>query len=451
MSIKLLIVEDDPDGAASVRDVALDSGFEAVVASTGIEGVEIFRTTRPDLVLSDLVLPDIDGIEVMRRILQLDPHVPVIMMTAYGTVDSSVRALRAGAYDYIQKPLNLEDLERTLHRAAETCRLRSRVTDMEQSLRDRYTARAMVAESDAMRTIISQIEALADTLATVMILGESGVGKELVARALHTDSRRASGPFVAVNCGAFTESLLESELFGHEKGAFTGAIAQSKGAFERANGGTLFLDEIGDAPLAVQLKLLRALEEREIRRVGGQQSFKVDVRVVSATHRDLNERVAEGLFREDLLYRINVVNITVPPLRRRPADIRPLANRFVALASETHGRRITHIAESFYRSLERYDWPGNIRQLRNVVEAAVLLSPGKELTESSVSLPPAAETDADSDLDNFELPEGMTLAAFERAILAKTLIRYQGNRTLTAERLGLSRRTIQRKIKEHNL
>ena len=451
MSIKLLIVEDDPDGAASVRDAATDGGFEVLLAMTGLEGVNLFREHRPALVLTDLALPDIDGIEVMSRIQQIDRTVPIIVMTAYGTVDSSVRALRAGAYDYIQKPLNLDDLESTLRRAAETSRLRSSVTDLTVSLRDKFTARAMIAESEPMRVVIAQIEALADTLATVMIQGESGTGKELVARALHADSRRVRGPFIAVNCGAFAESLLESELFGHEKGSFTGASSQNKGAFERADGGTLFLDEIGDAPLSVQVKLLRALEEREIRRVGGQQAFKVDVRVVSATNRDLNERVAEGLFRDDLLYRVNVVSITVPPLRQRQADIRPLTNRFIAQACETHHRRIAHVAEGCYRMLERYEWPGNIRQLRNVIESAVLLCPGTELTEQAISLPPTAERATADALDTFELPEGMTLETLERTVLLKTLQRYQGNRTLTAERLGLSRRTIQRKAKEYGL
>ncbi len=450
MTTKLLIVEDDPDGATSVRDVASDAGFDVTVARTGQEGVDRFREERHAIVLTDLVLPDIDGIAMMGRIQQIDRATPVIVMTAYGTVDSSVRALRAGAYDYIQKPLNLDELESTLRRAAETSRLRSRVDDMAVSLRDKFTARAMVAESEPMRAVIAQVEALADTLATVMIQGESGTGKELVARALHADSRRVKGPFIAVNCGAFAESLLESELFGHEKGSFTGASAQSKGAFERADGGTLFLDEIGDAPLAVQVKLLRALEEREIRRVGGQQAFKVDVRVVSATHRDLNERVAAGLFREDLLYRVNVVNITVPPLRQRVADIRPLANRFIAQACETHRRTIGRVAESFYQVLERYEWPGNIRQLRNVVEAAVLLCMGPELNERSVSLPVAPGREAGG-LDDVVLPEGLTLEGLERVVLLKTLQRYQGNRTLTAERLGLSRRTIQRKVKEHGL
>jgi DNA-binding NtrC family response regulator len=447
MAVKLLVIEDDPDGAKSVCEVARDAGFEVELARTGAEGVERFRAARPGLVLTDLVLPDIDGIEAMTRIHQIDRGIPVIVMTAYGTVDSSVRALRAGAYDYIQKPLNLEDLESTLRRAAETSRLRARVDDLAAAMRERHTARAMVAQSSAMAAVIAQIEALADTLATVMIQGESGTGKELVARALHADSRRAAGPFVAVNCGAFAESLLESELFGHEKGSFTGASSQSKGAFERADGGTLFLDEIGDAPQSVQVKLLRALEEREIRRVGGQQSFKVDVRVISATHRDLQEWVAAGKFREDLLYRVNVVNITVPPLRRRVEDIRPLADRFIAQACATHQRAVGSVEASFYEALERYDWPGNVRQLRNVIESAVLLCSGPVLSAKAVSLPGGGGRQADA----FEVPEGRTLEDLEREILLQTLRRHQGNRTLTAEKLGLSRRTIQRKIKEHRL
>ena len=308
-----------------------------------------------------------------------------------------------------------------------------------------------LAVSKEMENIVKTASRVASFSSPVLIQGESGVGKDMLARYIHDCSDVSENrPFVQINCSAIPETLLESELFGYESGAFTGASAQNKGAFERADGGTLFLDEIGDAPLPVQVKLLRALEEREIRRVGGQQAFKVDVRVVSATHRDLHERVAEGLFREDLLYRVNVVNITVPPLRRRLADIRPLANRFIAQAAEAHHRTVARVAESFYQALERYEWPGNIRQLRNVVEAAVLLCTGPELTAQSVSLP-AAPPRAEDGGESFELPEGMTLEQLERAVLMKTLQRYQGNRTLTAERLGLSRRTIQRKVKEHGL
>ena len=450
MKPTILIIEDDPDGARSVSEVAADAGFEVTLAANGRDGLERFREHTPDVVLTDLVLPDIDGIEVLDRAQRLDREVPVLVMTAYGSVDSSVRAMRSGAYDYITKPLDLDDLQAKLRRASETSRLRRQVDQLSASVRSRFTATAMVAESPAMQTVLRQIEALADTNATVLVQGESGTGKELVARALHVDSRRAAGPFVAVNCGAFAESLLESELFGHEKGSFTGALAQNKGAFERADGGTLFLDEIGDAPPAVQVKLLRAIEEREIRRIGGQQPFKVDVRLISATNKDLAELAAERGFREDLLYRINVVTITLPPLRRRREDIRPLAERFIAKAIEEHRRAIIRVEPSFYERLLAYDWPGNIRQLRNVLESAVLLTPGDTLIANVLSLP-AGATGRQTTGGDFYVPDNMTLAEIEKHALEQSLSRCQGNRTLTAEKLGLSRRTIQRKIKEHAL
>ena len=445
----VLIVEDDPDGAQSVSEVARDAGFEVGLATTGREGVDMFRELSPDVVLTDLVLPDIDGIEVLSTIRKMSPQTPVLMMTAYGSVESSVSAMKAGAYDYATKPLDMDDVQSKLRRATEASRLRRQVNQLSHSMQSRYTATAMVAEAPVMHDVIRQIEALAPTSATVLIQGESGTGKELVARAMHVDSPRRDGPFVDVNCGAFAETLLESELFGHEKGAFTGASARHKGAFERADGGTLFLDEIGDAPASVQVKLLRALEEREIRRLGGQASFKVDVRLVSASNRDLDDLVAAGDFREDLLYRVNVVNIEIPPLRKRREDVRALADRFVAQACEQHGRQVTRIAPSFYEALERFDWPGNVRQLRNVVESAVILALTPELDADSLHLRSSgAVHDDDSD---FVVPDNVTLDELEREILTQVLSRYNGNRTLTAEKLGVSRRTIQRKIKDHDL
>ncbi len=447
MNPRILIVEDDPDGARSMTDAAADAGFETACAATAAEGLRLFRLRPPDLVLTDLVLPDFDGIELLDRVKRLDPAVPVIVMTAYGSVESSVRAMRAGAYDYVTKPLDLDDIQAKLKRAAETSRLRREVSALTASARVRHGAAAMVAESPAMRAVLSQIEALAGTTATVLIQGESGTGKELVARALHADGARAGKPFVAVNCGAFAESLLESELFGHEKGSFTGAASRHAGAFERADGGTLFLDEIGDAPPAVQVKLLRAIEEREIRRVGGGEPFAVDVRLVSASNKDLAECAAEGKFREDLLYRLNVVTLTLPPLRRRREDIRPLADRFIARAAADHKRTVTGVEPAFYDRLAAYDWPGNIRQLRNAIESAVLLSPGSELRAASLNLPggPAPQDGA------CVFPDNLTLSGIERLVLEQTLGRCGGNRTLTAEKLGISIRTIQRKIKEHNL
>ncbi len=443
----ILIVEDDPDGARSMIDAAEDAGFTTVHTKTATRGLESFRERTPDLVLTDLVLPDFNGIELLERIKRINAAIPVIVMTAYGSVESSVNAMRAGAYDYVTKPLDLDDIQSKLRRAAETSRLRREVSSLAASVRARYTATTMVAESPAMRSVIGQVEALADTAATVLIQGESGTGKELVARALHADSRRADAPFVAVNCGAFAESLLESELFGHEKGAFTGAAARHAGAFERADGGTLFLDEIGDAPPAVQVKLLRAIEEREINRVGGREPFSVNVRLVSASNKDLVERISEGAFREDLLYRLNVVTITLPPLRRRREDIRPLADRFIARATADHNRTVTRIDPAFYTRLESYDWPGNVRQLRNVIESAVLLTTGTDLRAEAINLPGDARPRA----ADCTLPEDLTLAAIERLALEQTLTRCSGNRTLTAEKLGISTRTIQRKIKEHSL
>ena len=447
MKPTILIIEDDPDNARSVNEAAEDAGFDVTAAATGLDGVALFRERTPDLVLSDLVLPDIDGLEVLKRLRAVDAEVPVMIMTAYASVESGVRAMREGAYDYITKPLDLDDIQSKLRRAYEASRLRRKVGELSQSVRERFSSTAIIAESPAMQTVIAQIAALADTMATVLVAGESGTGKELVARALHTDSKRAQGPFIAVNCGAFVESLLESELFGHEKGAFTGASSLHKGAFERADGGTLFLDEIGDAPLPVQVKLLRALEEREIRRVGGREVIRVNVRLVSATNKNLDAMVADGTFREDLLYRLNVVTLRVPPLRGRKEDIRKMTDRFIAKACADNGKAVAAVRPDFYTVLENYDWPGNVRQLRNIIESAVLLSADGILSAASLTLPGSARAKA----GELSVPDGMTLEQLECAVLESRLRQNNGNRTLTADQLGLSRRTIQRKIKEHHL
>jgi DNA-binding NtrC family response regulator len=355
--------------------------------------------------------------------------------------------LKIGAYDYITKPLDLDDIQSKVSRAVETAQLRSQVRQLSRSFRERFAVESMVAESPAMQELVRKIRAVASTNATVLIQGESGTGKELVARALHAESTRADGPFIAVNCGAFSESLLESELFGHEKGAFTGAASRHKGAFERAVGGTLFLDEIGDAPKSVQVKLLRVIEEKEVTRVGGQESFHVDVRLMSATNQDLNERVEQGTFREDLLYRLKVVALNIPPLRERPEDIRPLVDRFVAAACEEHGRHITGVSPDYYSCLAACDWPGNVRQLRNVVEASVVMALEPELRGEHLQLQKPAAPSA----VQWQVPDDMSLAELEKEIFTQLLRRNEGNRTLTAEKLRISRRTIQRKIQEYNL
>jgi DNA-binding NtrC family response regulator len=444
---RILIVEDDPDGRRSVMEAIQDAGFEAVTASTGEEGVQLFHKESFDTVLCDLVLPDIDGMQVMARIRKINEKIPVLIMTAYGSVPSSVKALKAGAYDYITKPLDLDDLQSKIARAVETNNLRREVSTLQQSIHGHYSATSIIAKSPGMQEIIRQIGALADTNATVLISGESGTGKELVARALHVDGKRSSGPFIAVNCGAFTESLLESQLFGHEKGAFTGATSQHKGAFERADGGTLFLDEIGDAPKPVQIKLLRVLEEKEILRIGGHTPFHVDVRLISASNKDLDGLVESGEFREDLLYRLKVVTLNIPPLRQRREDIKPLADRFIAAACEEHGRYVSSVDPGFYEKLETYNWPGNVRQLQNVIESSVIMMKEPVLRVPLIGI----DMEKKAQETTFMVPEGMSLSDLEKEILSQLLSRYEGNRTLTADKLGISRRTIQRKIKEHNL
>ena len=461
MSGRVLIVEDDLDHGRSLAEAVVDMDCEVELATCGREGVDAFRARGADVVLTDLVMPDVDGIEVMRRVRELDgDRTPVIIMTAYGSVDSSVKAMKEGAYDYLQKPLDIDDLQAKLGRALEASRLRRQVERLNEEVRGKWSARGWVAQSPAMAETVRQTLALAKTTATVLVRGESGTGKELVARALHADGPRAEGPFVAVNCAAFAESLLESELFGHEKGAFTGAVARRAGAFERAQGGTLFLDEIGDAPASVQVKLLRVLEDRAITRVGGQGSFQVDVRLVSATNRDLDARVASGEFRQDLLYRLQVVGLFLPPLRERREDVRPLAERFIALAQREHGRRIADVEPEWYARLEAHAWPGNVRELRNVVEAAVVTAPDDDVLRAArlrlggagAPPPPSAAMAAVAPAAGaWSIPEGMTLEQIERRILEESLRRNEGNRSLTAEQLGLSRRTIQRKIQEFGL
>lgn len=439
----MLLIEDDPDGRRSVADALTEAGYKVVAAECGCRGVELFGSREFDAVLSDIKLPDIDGMAVLAAVRSSERDVPVILMTAYGTVAAAVAALKAGAYDYILKPLNLDDLQSKVGHAIEAGRLRSQVASLKQEL----FARPIVAKSEKMLAILKQVRMVAPTRANVLILGESGVGKELVAHALHALSVNPKGPFVAVNCGAFVESLLESELFGHEKGAFTGATQMRSGAFERAHGGSLFLDEVGLASAQVQSRLLRVLEEREIMRVGGEKNIPVDVRIISASNRNLEDLVAEKAFRHDLLYRLQVVTINIPPLRERPGDIRPLAEHFISRACETHGRHIESVAPDFYAVLERQQWPGNVRELNNVIESAVIMAKSPQLKATDIKLIPQAQNPACPDLNK----SGNTLADVEKETILNALQFHKGSRTLAARQLGISTRTIQRKIKDYDL
>jgi len=444
---RVLIIEDDPDGRRSVVEAVSDAGFEVVAAETGAQGISCFEAQHFDAVLSDLVLPDIEGTQILERVQKLRPGTPFVIMTAHGSIPTAVHALKSGAHDYILKPLDLEGLQSKIARAVETGRLRKEVRSLKDAVSDRYSARSMIAGAASMKDVLNRIASVASTDATVLVLGESGTGKELVARALHADGTRVTGPFVAVSCGAIAESLLEAELFGHEKGSFTGANETRKGAFERADGGTLFLDEVGIAPLSVQARLLRVLEEREVTRVGGQGVRRVDVRVVAASNRDLHELVQAGDFRHDLLYRLEVVTIELPPLRERREDIRPLIERFVAVACESHSRHIDNVANEFVELLEQYDWPGNIRELRNAVESAVIMTPSPSLDASDVKI------GRRDDAGRGGVQEGVpaSLAAIEKQAILRALQRRDGNRTLAAAELDVSVRTVQRKIKDYEL
>ncbi len=444
----VFVIEDDPDGLRSVTEAITEAGYAVRVAATGRGGLDGILREPPDVVLCDLFLPDIDGLKVLEEVRRLKPGIPVLIMTAYGSVESAVKALKQGAYDFLTKPLDLDDLQVKLARAIETSRLRTQVTQLRSAVQGRYSARRMIAAAPAMQEVLGQIAAVAGTNATVLVLGESGTGKELVARALHADGRRADGPFVAVNCGAFAETLLESELFGHEKGSFTGAATRHEGAFERAHGGTLFLDEIGIAPKSVQARLLRVLEEREVMRVGGKLPVKVDVRIVAASNRDLDELVEAGEFRHDLLYRLQVITIRLPPLRERREDIRPLTDRFVSQACEEHSRHIESVDPGCYTRLEGCDWPGNIRELRNVVEASVIMATGPVLRGSDLQM---GRSEISTPRQAMSIPPGMTLADLEKEALLQALRRNEGNRQMTADALGISTRTIQRKIRDYNL
>ncbi len=446
MTGKVLVVDDNEESLQSLVLALSKAGYKVLPASGGRQAIELLEKEDVDVVVSDLRMPDASGMEVLSaaRQSQLDP--PVILLTAYGTIESAVEALKAGAYTYLTKPVNLAELRHQVGKALELQTLKKENLLFRRHVLLPEGFEGIIGESPEIRVIISQILAVADTTATVLIEGESGTGKELVARAIHRRSRRANRPFIAIHCGALCESLIESELFGHEKGAFTGAQARKQGLIELADGGTLFLDEIGEIPIVTQVKLLRVLETREFMRVGGVEPRKVDIRVIAATNRNLTEEVAEGRFREDLYYRLNVVKITVPPLRTRRADIPLLTNYFQKQFEKQYQRGPLTISPQALERLVAYHWPGNIRHLRNVVERLVLFARSEiieveDLPEELVA-PPS---------DRIEVDVGLPLDELERRAIMRTLQVTGGNRTKAAEMLGISRRTLIRRIKELGL
>ncbi len=443
MEGKLLIVDDNEENLRSLELAFVRSGYKVLTANCGRDALEILEKEEVDVAVCDLRLPDISGMEVLRATRSLTPPPVVLLLTAYGTIESAVEALKAGALNYLTKPVNLAELRIQVARAMEHQRLVKENVALRRQLSDRTGFDEIVGESPEIRSLIEQLRIVSDTAATVLIEGESGTGKELVARAIHKNSRRASKPFIPIHCGALCETLVESELFGYERGAFTGAVAKKAGLIELADGGTLFLDEIGEIPLATQVKLLRVLETHEFMRVGGTEPRRVDIRVIAATNRNLQEEVEEGRFREDLYYRLNVVKITVPPLRMRRSDIPLLVSHFLREFAKEHGRGEISLSQEALQKLQSYHWPGNVRQLRNVVETLVIFAQSpvigvNDLPAEFQAMPP----------ERLEVPLGIPLDELERQAIIRTLQATSGNRTKAASLLGISRRTLIRRLKE---
>ncbi|HEX5042176.1 MAG TPA: sigma-54 dependent transcriptional regulator [Candidatus Polarisedimenticolaceae bacterium] len=442
---RILVVDDEVNARTALAELLRDEGYTVETAADGFKALPKLEDFAPDLVVTDLRMPGMDGLQLLKKAHERDPDCGVIVMTAYGAVDTAVAAMREGAADYVTKPVNVEELVVVIDRALERRRVVAESRNLRERLSEHQRIDNIVGSSPVMRAVLNDVLRVAPSRATVLITGESGTGKELVAAAIHQHGARASGPFVKLHCAALAETLLESELFGHERGAFTGATARRDGRFQQADGGTLFLDEIGDISPSIQIKLLRFLQEHEFQRVGGNQTIKVDVRVVAATNRDLAARVRAGEFREDLYYRLNVVSIEVPPLRSRPTDIPLLAMYFLGRYAKENGKIVTRFSEEALERLVRHRWPGNVRELENAVERAVVISQGEVVRPEDL---PNTVTPAPQESGMPQVP-GASLADLERYAILKTLEFTGGSTSRAADILGISVRKIQYKLHEY--
>ena len=439
---RILVVDDEFSVRDSLSLWFQKDGFDVDSAGNGNEALEIFEAGRFDVAVVDVKMPGMDGVQLQEHLARLDPDLPVIMITAFAAVDTAVRTLKLGAFDYVTKPVDPDDLSHLVRRAIEQRRLRQENLQLRETI-DEFVARdVIVGEAPAMKKVLELAEHVAKTDATVLIRGESGTGKELIARAIHANSRRRYAPIIAVNCGGLPETLLETELFGHEKGAFTGAQYRRKGRLEMADGGTLFLDEVGSISLKTQVDLLRVLESHEFTRVGGSKPVKVDFRVICATNEDLEKAVQEGRFREDFFYRINVFLIEAPPLRVRRSDIPLLANHFLERFARQMDKRITQISPEAMAVLEGYDWPGNVRELSNAIERAMVVGKGRAIQPEDLPLRGGPRVPPD---------EAESLAEVERRHIASILEKTDWNITRAAEALRVDRVTVYNKIKKYGL
>jgi two-component system, NtrC family, response regulator AtoC len=444
----VLVIDDERNIRSLISRVLGQDNIEVHTAGTAKEGLELADQTDPDLALVDLRLPDTDGIQVLRELRSRHPQTAVIMITAFGHIENAVAAMKNGATDYLEKPFqHLEKLRISVTRALEEVKARREITRLQGLQEGKYRTNQIIGESASTRRLREVITQLAQSEAhTILVQGESGTGKELVARGLHYESVRRNSPFMEVNCAAITETLFESELFGHEKGAFTDAKSTKKGLMELADGGTLFLDEVGEIPLASQAKLLRCLQERTFKRVGGTRDLKVDVRVIAATNRSLDVMVREGKFREDLFYRLNVIPLTIPPLRERREDVLPLARHFLSEANNTFHKSVKRLAPEIESLLLANAWPGNVRELKNLIERLVILSTGDAIDADQLPVPFSAGTDGPVVEDVSREPR--TLEAIERAYIVKVLRQANGNKSEAAKILGITRQTLRKKLTE---
>lgn len=446
---KILIIDDNETHNLALEEALSRVGYRCQTASTGRDGLKILAKDPLDIVLTDLRMPDVDGLAILKAAKEKDPAIEVIVVTGHGSVESAVAAMKDGAADYLTKPVNLEEVRTKVAKQVEKQALSRQNQELKEVLEKRIGFEGIAGSSPRMQRIFDIIRQIAPTDTTVLITGESGTGKELVARAIHNRSRRQKQPFVAINCAAFAEGVLESELFGHEKGAFTGALQKRVGRIESADQGTLFLDEVGEMPLATQVKLLRVLEQREITRVGSNEQTKVDVRFVAATNRDLKAAIEEGIFREDLYFRLKVVHVHIPPLRERREDIPTLIEEFLAEFAEKHHKKIARISPEARNALVGHEWQGNVRELRNAVENMVVFAQGDEV--GVFDLPPDLSPSDEAPATRTQPAGVRSLTDLERDAIVDALAKVDGNREKAAQLLGISERTLYRKIKSYEL
>lgn len=451
MKAKIVVADDEPRIRKMICRLLTDEGYEVMPVENGREAVEALLSFQPDIILLDQQMPVMTGVEALEEIKQISPNQVVLFVTAFGSISLAVDAVKKGAYDFIEKPFDNDKLLLTVGRAIEHTRMKGEISNLKKSLGEKKSA--VIGDNTGLKQVMTQVRRVAETNATVLIHGESGTGKELIARAVHDNSLRSQGPFVAINCGAIPLTLMESELFGHERGAFTDAKEAKAGTFERADGGTLFLDEVGELPLDAQVKLLRVLEERKITRIGGKKAIPVDVRIVAATNRNLDDEVKNGHFRLDLLYRLNVFTLILPPLRERKEDIPLLTNFFIRKYNRTLSLDVQSVSPEAISLLTSYGWPGNVRDLENAIQSSMILCTGGVIRPEHLP----------DRIKGYELAEAQTVsgssgnsireinAQMEKELIIEALKKYNFNRTLTAEALNISRKTLFNKMKRYGL